>query len=209
MTLAGLGMGNCHQSFLRNECPVFSPATNSTRATAPEEEDRVAGHSHPAQVLHQRRLQELAAAGVPVAVLDRGPGLHQADRQQAQDAHRHQAAVQRPEREPQQAVFPLDAGNQDSQADQHQADAQHSVDAEQRGVTVQRRRVEALHVVQGDRRVDHEAEQPGPDHVPEGHGHEEVDRPLVPLHPRRRSRPPQVFHRIEPDEHQRHDFQAH
>ena len=54
-------------------------------------------------------------------------------------------------------------------------------------MAVQRRRVEALHVVEGDGRVNHEPEQPGPDHVPEGDGDEEVDRPLVLLHPRRQS----------------------
>ena len=75
-----------------------------------------------------------------------------------------------------------------SQAHQHQADAQHPVDAEQGSVGVNRRRVQALHVVEGDRRVNHEAEQPGPDHVPEGHGDEEVDRPLVLAHPGRRLR---------------------
>ena len=42
-----------------------------------------------------------------------------------------------------------------------------------------RGRVQALHVVEGDRRVDHEAEQAGAHHVPEGHGDEEVDRPAV------------------------------
>jgi hypothetical protein len=51
-------------------------------------------------------------------------------------------------------------------------------------MTVERRRVESLHVVQGNRRVNHEAEQPGTDHVPEGDRHEEIDRPFVALNPR-------------------------
>ena len=54
---------------------------------------------------------------------------------------------------------------------------EHAVHAEQRRVAVDRRRVEALHVVERDRRVDQEAEQARADQVPEGHGDEEVDRP--------------------------------
>ena len=71
------------------------------------------------------------------------------------------------------------------QAEEHQADAEHAVDAEERGVAVHRRRVQALHVVERDRRVDEEAEQARADQIPERDGDEEVDRPLVRCHPGR------------------------
>jgi hypothetical protein len=71
------------------------------------------------------------------------------------------------------------AVGQTAQAEQHQADAEHAVHTEQRGVAVGRGHVQALHVVQRDRRVDREAEQTGADHVPEADGDEAQDRPLV------------------------------
>ena len=146
----------------------FEPEHKNDQRHGTNKENGVSGHSHPAQVLHDGRLHELAAACIPVTMLNRGPGLHQSDRQQTQHAHCHQPAVQRPERESQQTVFPLTTGDQDSQAEEHQAHAQHSVHAKQCGVTVQRSRVEALHVVQSNGWVNHEAEQSGSDHVPEG-----------------------------------------
>jgi hypothetical protein len=69
------------------------------------------------------------------------------------------------------------------EAEEHQSDAEHAVDAEERGVAVDGRGVEALHVVEGDGRVDEEAEEAGADEVPEGDGDEEVDGPLVGLDP--------------------------
>ena len=44
-------------------------------------------------------------------------------------------------------------------AEQREADAEHAVDAEQRGVGMRRRRVQPLHVVERERRIDEEAEQ--------------------------------------------------
>ena len=75
---------------------------------------------------------------------------------------------------------------QPAQAEEHQADAEHAVHAEQGGVAVDRRRVEALHVVEGERRVDEEAEEARADQVPERHGDEEQDRPSVACDPRLR-----------------------
>ncbi len=79
-----------------------SRSTNTASAIAPSANSDVAGDAQPAEHVHQRRLEELRAARVPVAVLDRGPGLQQADREQAADDHREQADVDRPEREPDQ-----------------------------------------------------------------------------------------------------------
>ncbi len=140
-------------------------------------------------------------------MLDRRPGLHQADRQQADRDHGEQAPVDGPERDAQQPFLPLRVGPERAQHEQHQAEAQHAVDAEERGVAVHGRGVQALHVVERDRRVDHEAEQARADQVPERHRHEEVDRPPVPAHPRPRAGELQVVPRLEPDEEQRHHLE--
>ena len=57
---------------------------------------------------------------------------------------------------------------------------------------MQRSRVEALHVIERDRRIDHKSEQSGSDHVPESDSNEVVYRPSVALHPRRESPVAQV-----------------
>ena len=62
----------------------------------PEKEYRVARDPHPPECLQQRSLQEFRTAGVPVTVFDRGPGLHQSNRKQTQQAHGHQTAVHAP-----------------------------------------------------------------------------------------------------------------
>ena len=79
----------------------------------------------------------------------------------------------------QRSVLPRLARAQGAQAEQHQPDAKHAVDAEERRVAVDRRRVQSLHVVERDRRIDQETEQACADQIPERHGHEEVDRPFV------------------------------
>ena len=45
------------------------------------------------------------------------------------------------------------------------------------------RRVKSLHVVEGDRRIDEEAEQSRAHEVPERNRHKEINRPLVGSHP--------------------------
>src|SRR3546814_8644321 len=62
---------------------------------------------------------------------------------------------------------------------QHQADAERGVHAEQGGVAMQRGQVQALHVVQRQRRVDQETEQAGTHQVPEADREEEQDGPEI------------------------------
>ena len=81
--------------------------------------------------------------------------------------------------------FHLRAGLQHPQAKEREPEAEHSVDTEERGVAVDGRQVEALHVVEGDGRIDEEAEEAGSDQVPEGNRDEEVDGPFVVGDPRR------------------------
>ena len=67
-----------------NECPVSRPSLNQPIASTPGGEDACRRRRAASAAFIDRRLQELGAARVPVAVLDRRPGLHQADRQQAE-----------------------------------------------------------------------------------------------------------------------------
>src|SRR3546814_9125914 len=59
-----------------------------------------------------------------------------------------------------------------------------AIDAEQGGMGMNRRGVEALEIEQCHRRVDHEAEDAGAQHVPEGDGDKAHQRPFHSLHPR-------------------------
>ena len=58
----------------------------------------------------------------------------------------------------QHAIFPWTARNQHSQTHQHEANPKHPVHSEERGVCVKRCRVQALHVIECDWRIDHEPE---------------------------------------------------
>ena len=69
-------------------------------------------------------------------------------------------------------------------------------------------RIEALHVVEGDRRVDQEAKQAGSHQVPEGDGNEEQNGPSIGSHPRLGMGDLQVFVRFETDENERYDLQG-
>ena len=176
-------------------------------SSAPRPKTMSPGHPHPDQGADQRRLHHLDRAGVPEAVGDGGPALDDADRQQRQEQHHRQADVQAPEAPLQQPVVPGRRGGHAAQAEQHQADAEQAVDAEQRGVRVHRRRVQALDVVERDRRVDQEAEDAGPQHVPEGDGDEEQDRPAIGRDPGRRPGEAVVVVALEAEQHQRHHLQ--
>jgi methyl-accepting chemotaxis protein len=90
---------------------------------------------------------------------------------------------------------------------QHEAEREQAVDPEQRGVGVHRRRVEALHVVERDRRVDHEAEDARADEVPEGDADEEADRPAVAPHPGRGVLQAPGLEGLDADQHQRHHLE--
>ena len=157
---------------------------NQRRSADAAEEDRVADDAEPAERLERGELEEVGAAGVPEAVLDARPGLREADRQEAQDDHQREADVHPPERPLQLRLLPRADARELPRDDEDEAEREEAVDAEERGVGVDGRRVEALHVVEGDRRVDEEAEDARADEVPEGDADEEADRPAVALHPR-------------------------
>ena len=63
-----------------------------------------------------------------------------------------------PEGEFQWSLLPLATRIQRAEAEQREAQTEHSVHAEQRRVTVDGSQVESLHVIEGDGRIDEEAE---------------------------------------------------
>ncbi len=70
-----------------------------------------------------------------------------------------------------------------------------------------RRRVQTLHVVECDRRVNHEAKQTRAYHIPKRHGHEKVDRPFVLGNPRLGTSDLDIVPGLESDQGQRHNLQ--
>ena len=70
-----------------------------------------------------------------------------------------------------------------------------------------RRRVEPLHIIERERRIDQESEEAGADQIPDQHGREKHERPVVGLLPVEQ---PLVFGAavsLEADDHQRHHFE--
>ena len=61
----------------------------------------------------------------------------------------------------------------------HQRQRQHAEDAHHRRVAVVRREHRANFEVADDGQVDEEAEHARADEIPEAHGHQEIERPLV------------------------------
>jgi hypothetical protein len=106
-----------------------------------------------------------------------------------------------PKETPEQALSPLAVSLECAQTHQGETQAQHAVDTEEGRVGVHGRRVEALHVEEGDRRVDHEAEEPGSHQVPEADRDEEVDGPAVLARPFGPTGDLQVLHRLVADQH--------
>ncbi len=185
---AGLQMFNCHVLFLReitilpgrgrdhHELTSFDGMNDRSSSRQRREltlplpgRKWCRRNTHPSQSLHQRCLQKFTAASTPVTMFNRGGCLHQTNRQKTEHAHRHQTAIQRPERETQHPLFPFDARHKNSQTNQHETNTQHSINSEQRGVSVQRCRIQSLHVVEGNRWVDHETEKSRTNHIPESH----------------------------------------
>jgi len=82
-----------------------------------------------------------------------------------------------------------------------------AVDTEHGRVGVNRCGVDPLGEVEDDGRVDQEAEHTGAHEVPEGHGDEKVDRPLVGIVLPARLDHPQVVHDLEPKQGERDDLQ--
>ena len=69
-------------------------------------------------------------------------------------------------------------------------------------------RVQTLHVVKSDRRIDHETKDTRTDQVPERDGYEEVDRVTVLREPLSRASATIVFHRFVTHKRQRHDLEC-
>src|SRR5262252_6933902 len=67
--------------------PKSQPKNEEHERDRADREERVSRYPEPPQGLHEALAEELTAAGIPVAVLDRGHGLQKSDREQAQHDH--------------------------------------------------------------------------------------------------------------------------
>lgn len=104
-SLSSLGQGlNGVESFfgLWFERPTGLQAKDEPgKGERADSEDGVTDDAQPAQFVHERGLEEFGGAGVPHAVFNAGPGLQQADGQQADEDHEREADVHGPEAESQ------------------------------------------------------------------------------------------------------------
>src|SRR5690606_23429582 len=165
-------------------------------------------YPQPHQAFHDGVVDKLGRAGVPQAFGDACPSLVDTRRNQCHEHHHGQANIERPEHGFEQLVVPVGTQGHATQAEQHQTNTQHTVDSEQGGVTMASRQVQALHVVQGDRRVDGKAQQARAYHVPETHGDKAENRPFVSLQPGSSFTALIVAIGLDTDQGQRHDFQG-
>ena len=96
---------------------------------------------------------------------------------------------------------------QPAQAVQCKTETKHPVYPKESSVGMVGRCVEALHVIQGDRRVDHETEQARANQIPEQNRGKEHERPMIVIFPEVLSFDFRSLVRFKPDDHQRHDLQ--
>src|SRR5687768_1356259 len=73
---------------------------------------------------------------------------------------------------------------------------------------VNRSRVKSLHVIQSDRRIDHESEDSRTDKIPERDRDKKVNDPLVLVEPRLHFRMPDVLKRFVTNEYKRNDLEC-
>jgi hypothetical protein len=73
---------------------------------------------------------------------------------------------------------------------------------------VHRRGIEALHIVEGNRRVDEETKQARPHQIPERYSHKKVDGPSVRRHPGARPAEGEIAIRFKAHQDQWHHFQG-
>ena len=88
-----------------------------------------------------------------------------------------------------------------------QAKAEHAVNTEQRGMTMIGGRVQTLHEIERERRIDQEAENAGTDKIPEQHRRKEHEWPAIIGFPLRLSFDLGVVIGLESDYHKRHDLE--
>ncbi|ABA47752.1 hypothetical protein BURPS1710b_2803 [Burkholderia pseudomallei 1710b] len=191
---------------LRRRGPAQQAKREPAEIQHAEREHDVARHAQPYERVHDRRVHDLRRARIPEALRHARVRFIDARGQDRQEHHHEEADVQQPERGLEQRIAPCIALGHAAQAEQHQADAEHPVHAEQRGVAVRGRHVQALHVVERDRRVDREAEQARADGVPQADRDEAENRPLVRLDPRRGARLAVRLPAFEAHERERHHF---
>ncbi|MNY26256.1 hypothetical protein D3C86_1600930 [compost metagenome] len=118
-----------------------------------------------------------------VVLVEGDVGLPEPLGQKRKEGHHRQTDVQAPEGDRQQPLAPDARIGQATHAVEHQTQAQHAIDPEQCRVAMASRRVQPLHVIEGDRRIDQEAKQPRADQVPEKDGGEEAEGPVIDLFP--------------------------
>ncbi len=149
------------------------------RADSPDDEQQVSRQPGPFQEVDQRLCIELGGSRVPIAMLKAVPKLQKAHGDQVDEDHARQADIQTPEG---QSHGPVRGPimRDEVPGDEHEkTDRQHAVDPHQGRVAVVGGELRPDLIVAHNRQVDQEAEDSSAQEVPEPHGDQEHDGPLV------------------------------
>ena len=142
------------------------------------------------------------------SMFNAGHSLQQPNRQKAENDHQDQTQIERPKAEFQNASFPSLLAGHGSQAEKHQADPQHSVNAEECGMAMDGRRIQPLHVIESNWRIDQKTEEPRSDKVPKCDRHKKINRPFVFRHPWALAAQSEIFVTFKSNQSQRHNLQS-
>ena len=157
------------------------PVHQHQRNHARHDEDHVRTDAQPFQQVKRSTHQKGEPPGVPVAVGERVCELKHATREEIDGHHQCQAQVEPPEAELEQRLASLPPGvvGQAAQAENQHGQGEQSKDAEHGPVAMVGRQQGAHFKVRDYGQVDQEPEHACPHEVPEAHGHQKVDGPLV------------------------------
>src|SRR6185436_1582191 len=106
-------------------------------------------------------------------------GLVEALREEREEHHHPEADIEAPERRPEQTLAPARRIRKATHAEQRQPNSEHAIDAEQRGVCMRCGRVEPLHVIKREWRINEKAKQSRTNHIPDEDTGKECERPFV------------------------------
>src|SRR5690606_34707482 len=94
------------------------------------------------------------------------------------------------------------------ETEKHQPDTKHSVYSEKCRVAVYRCSIQTLHIIKGNRWIDHKTEYTGTEHIPERYGYKEINRPFILFYPVGRFGKPDIFPGFNTNQDQRYNLQG-
>src|ERR1044072_268752 len=134
--------------------------------------------------------------------------LHDTNRQHTHRDHYQQADINTPKGRPDQLIIPVFLRVKPPQYKEHQADTQYAIHTKQCRMSMNRCSIQALYIIQRNRRINRKTEDTRTQEVPETNRNKAVDRPLIRFDPFGRFTERVMLISLETNQHQRNDLQG-